>query len=171
MWLECEWRHARKRWAENLEILKKTSVRSWLWTSRVGSWLGPCRLTVEVEFRPWYWEVWISTFEAYGWVFCVLTSEDELRSKTPRDVPSIWVLLASYDYKKTFKNCFSLSSSCRRTELRSQEVNKRSYLNNGVACVFEYTCVFSYIYMYNCYWYGLWLYNTDIRKLTKEFQD
>ena len=34
------------------------------------------------------------------------------------------------------KNCVSLSS-CRRTELRSQELNKRSYLNNGVACVFE----------------------------------
>ena len=43
------------------------------------------------------------------------------------------------------KNCVSLSS-CGRTELRSQEVNKRSYLNNGVACVFESAnCVLAYV--------------------------
>ena len=66
--LECKWCHSRKRWTENLEILKKTAVGSWLWASRVGSLLGtssvgcrmgtgrvgnrlgPCRRTVEVEF-------------------------------------------------------------------------------------------------------------------------
>ena len=71
MGLKCERRHARKRWAENLGILKKTSVESRLWASRVGSLLGtspvgcrmgtgrvgsrlgPCRRTVELEFRPW----------------------------------------------------------------------------------------------------------------------
>ena len=73
--LELEWRHARKRWAENLGILKNTSVESWLWASRVGSLLGtspvscrmetsrvgsrlwPCRRTVKVKFRPRCWEV------------------------------------------------------------------------------------------------------------------
>ena len=43
--------------------------------------------------------------------------------------------------RKTFKNSVSLSS-CRRSELRSQEVNKRSYLNNVVASVFEFALYF-----------------------------
>ena len=117
--LECEWRHARKRWAENLEILKKTPDESRLWTSRVGSRLlasrvgslqgtnpvgcrmgtcrvgsrlGPCKRTVEVEFRPWCWEVGVSTF-GVSTVFLVPTSEDERRSITPRDVLSVYVLL------------------------------------------------------------------------------
>ena len=69
--------------AENLGILKNTSNESRLSASRVGSLLGtspvdwqmgtgrvgsrlrPCRRTVEVEFRPWCWEVWVSTVEAY----------------------------------------------------------------------------------------------------------
>ena len=69
------WRHhAWKRWTENLEILKKMSVGTWLWASRVGSLLGTssvgCRMgtsrvgkltwamsRVEVELRPWCWEV------------------------------------------------------------------------------------------------------------------
>ena len=57
--------------------------------------------------------------------------------------------------RKTFKNCV-FPPSCRRTELRSQEVNKRSYLNNGVACVFEFAyCVLCDLHMYNvCDWYG-----------------
>ena len=32
-------------------------------TGRVGCRLGPCRRTVEVEFRPWCWVVWVSTVE------------------------------------------------------------------------------------------------------------
>ena len=64
--------------------------------------------------------------------------------------------------RKTFKNCVSLSS-CRRTELRSQEVNKCSYLNNGVACVFESARVFAYVYvqlLLISLW--LWVYNTNV---------
>ena len=88
MWLECEWRHARKQWAENLGILKNTSVESRLWASRVGSLLrtspvgcrmgtgrvgsrfGPCR---EFKLRLWCWEVGVSTVEACGYVFRVPT--------------------------------------------------------------------------------------------------
>ena len=44
---------------------------------------------VEVELRPWCWEVGVSTVEAYGEVFRVPTSEDERTSKTPRDVPGV----------------------------------------------------------------------------------
>ena len=65
MRLECEGRHAQKLWAENLEILKKTSVGSRLWASRVGSLLGTSP------------------------VFQVPTGKDEKRSKTPRDMPTV----------------------------------------------------------------------------------
>ena len=47
MGLECEWRHARKRRAENFGILKKTSVESRLWASRVSSLLGSAQLVVK----------------------------------------------------------------------------------------------------------------------------
>ena len=44
MRLGCEWRHARKRWAENLVILRKTVVEIWLWAE-------PVKLEVEtMEF-------------------------------------------------------------------------------------------------------------------------
>ena len=38
MGLECEWRHAQKRWAENLRILKKGQLKVDI---------GPCRQTIE----------------------------------------------------------------------------------------------------------------------------
>ena len=47
MGLGCEWRHARKRWAENLVISKKQLVEIWLWVGPVQlSWgfdCGRCR--------------------------------------------------------------------------------------------------------------------------------
>ena len=46
--------------------------------------------------------------------------------------------------QKTFKNCVTLSS-CRRTELRSQEVNKCSYLNKWVCLLM--CCVFPCIWI------------------------
>ena len=57
MGLECEWRHARKRWAENLEILKKTSVGSrpvqlvvyWGPVQLVVEW-GPVELVVDMSY-------------------------------------------------------------------------------------------------------------------------
>ena len=52
--------------------------------------------------------------------------------------------------QKTFKNCVFLSfSSCRRTELRNQEVNKRSCLNNSeFACwCFVYFPVFEFVHV------------------------
>ena len=35
MGLECEWRHARKQWAENLVIFKKALVEIRLWAGPV----------------------------------------------------------------------------------------------------------------------------------------
>ena len=42
-------------------LLRTNPVGFWMGTGRVDSRLGPCRRTVEVEFRPWYREVWVST--------------------------------------------------------------------------------------------------------------
>ena len=175
MGLECERRHARKRWAENLEIFKKTSVRSRLWASRVGSLLGtspvgcrmgtrrvgsrlgPCRRTVEVEFRPWCWEVWVSIVKAYGWVFRVPTSEDERRSKTPRDVPSVWVLLAWYDTKDNLR---IVSLSPRVEEPKSEVkklINVRTWTT--VSSLVNVLCISLYLNLYMCRWIeiSLWL--------------
>ena len=55
------------------------------------------------------------------------------------------VLLVQNDQELYLSLSLSLFA-CQRTELRSQEVNKRSYVNNGVACVFESAyCVFAYV--------------------------
>ena len=74
MRLEFEWRHARKRWAENLAILKNTSVgystvgeSSWLFTGgqwvefycrpvELGTRLGPVQLGVDFgHVESWRW--------------------------------------------------------------------------------------------------------------------
>ena len=47
-------------------LLGTSPVGCRMGTDRTGSRLVPCRRTVEVEFRPWCREVWVSTAEAYG---------------------------------------------------------------------------------------------------------
>ena len=51
--LECGWRHAQKRWVENLEDFEKEIVefRPWCWEVEFWPWCW------EAEFRPWCWEV------------------------------------------------------------------------------------------------------------------
>ena len=60
MRLECEWRHARKRWSWECEDFEKHVSRG-LTLDNVGRDLGclPLRqlVEVEVEFRQWCWEV------------------------------------------------------------------------------------------------------------------
>ena len=61
MWLECWWRHAQKRWAENLEDFEKDSVevRPWCWEVGARPWcceVGARTWYWEVEIRPWIWE-------------------------------------------------------------------------------------------------------------------
>ena len=51
MRLGCEWRHARKRWAENLVILKKTLVEIRLWAGPGQSSWG---LTVDDVGDSWF---------------------------------------------------------------------------------------------------------------------
>ena len=53
MGLECGWRHAQKRWAENLEDFEKESVefRPWCWEIGVRPWCW------EIGVRPWCWEI------------------------------------------------------------------------------------------------------------------
>ena len=45
--LECEWRHAQKRWAENLEILKQRSVEFYCRPVELGTRLGSVQLGVD----------------------------------------------------------------------------------------------------------------------------
>ena len=113
----------------------------------------PCRQRVElsatetdsweVEFRPGSWD-----FEVGPWKTIVefLPLRHGVGFRPLKDVVSIvWL-------RKTFNNCVSL-----RVE-ESPEVNKRSYLNNGVAWVFVSTKAFVNVLYYRklrC----LWLYN------------
>ena len=56
MGLECEWRHARKRWAENLGILKNTSVEFDCRPVELGTQLGPVQLGVYFgHVESWSW--------------------------------------------------------------------------------------------------------------------
>ena len=47
MGLECKWRHARKRWAENLEILKKSQLGVDCGPVELVVYWGPVQLVVE----------------------------------------------------------------------------------------------------------------------------
>ena len=72
--LECEWRHARKRWSWEDEDLEKESVEGWHWTMELS--VGDLAI------------------ESKSWVFRISAGRDELRSKTPRDVANVGVGLA-----------------------------------------------------------------------------
>ena len=51
MGLGCEWRHAPKRWAENLVIMKKKFVKIRLWVGPVQLWVG---VTVDDVGDSWF---------------------------------------------------------------------------------------------------------------------
>ena len=128
MGLECGWRHAQKRWVENLKVLKTRQLRNWDWTMQANNWVL-CHL---VEFF---------SVAATVKFFRVSTSEDELRSKTPRDVSNVGGVVSIIWYERLFKNRVSLLVS----KNRSQKLINLSYLNTGVACVFVFACV-SHLY-------------------------
>ena len=140
MGLECEWRHARKQWAENLGILKKTSVEFYCRPVELGTRLGPVQLGVDFG----YVKSWsrVKTMVLRSWSLTMEFCRSLLTEivKTTRCAKHL--SFVSIEWLRTV----SLFLSCQRTKLRSQEVNKRSYLNNGVACVFESAyCVFAYV--------------------------
>ena len=108
MRLERGWRHAQKRWPWEFEDFEKESVESWYWTMEADSWVL-CH--------------WVGS-----WVFRISTGSDELRSKTPRNVPNVGSGVYIVWWQKTFKNCVFLLVS----KNRSQKLINRSYLNNSV---------------------------------------
>ena len=94
--------------------------------------------TVEFEFRPWWCEVGVSTVEAYGWIFRISTGRDELRSKTPRDVPNVGGFVSIVWYERLLRIVSLLVSKKWSQKL----IIKLSYLNNR-----ESACVFAYVYV------------------------
>ena len=149
MGLECGWRHAWKRWAENLRMLKITSVEFQPWCWKVGLWHGVEKLESDhaledsrldhagrqLSFCHWGRELF-SAIELNFWPLRrVPTREDELRSKTPRDVPNVGGGVSIVWWWKTFKNCVSLLVS----KNQSQKSINRSYLNNSVLLYLYYS--------------------------------
>ena len=119
MGLEWEWRHARKRLAENLVILKKmlVEIRFWAGQVQLGVNCGRCRRqlvclpqwqTVEVEVWPW------SSADLYRQRSCGLRDAQRL-------------CCVRYNSQHC-KNCVSLFS-CRKTKVK--KLVNVSYLNNG----------------------------------------
>ena len=84
-----------------------------------------------------------STVYGDGQVFRVPTSEDELRSKTPWDVPNVEGDVSIVWYERLFKNCVSFLVS----KNRSQKLINGSYLKQKSPLVFASTWVpLLYIY-------------------------
>ena len=186
MGLDSGWRHSQKRWVEYLEDFEKDSVefrpwcwevgvrpwcwevgvRPWCWEVGVRTWcreieIGPCRQTIEFlplghrefSFLPLSWVFYRS---GGGQILRVPNSEDEFRSKIPRDVPNVGYCWHSM-IRKTFKNCVSLLVSKNRSHklINAVVLEQRSRL---CICFRLSIYIWLYLYMnmyllYCCYWY------------------
>ena len=134
-----------------------------LWASRVGSLLG----TSPVEFyeRPVELGTRLGSVqlgvdfghvESWSWVKTTVLRSLSVTMEFSRFLPTELLKTTRCAERLSFVSIEWLRTVCvflssyRRTELRSQEVNKRSYLNNGVACVFESARLYLYIYTCSC---------------------
>ena len=122
--------------SENLKILKKSQLRVDC---------GRCRQTVEVGVWPWCWEVgvWPGSwdFEVGPWKTIVefLPLGHRVGFWPLKDVVSIvW-------YERLLRIVSLLVS-----KNRSQKLINGSYLNNGVACVFESAYCVLYFPVFAC---------------------
>ena len=149
MGLECEQHHAGKRLSWEFEDFEKESVGSWLCKQTVGlsasmadSWSWGLTMMVRIWGPTMMLRIWGPTMVLRNWGWTSWGTES-------------WGIVTIVWLRKTFKNCVSLLVS----KNRSQKLIKLSYLNNGVAWVFVFTCVFEpaycvlYLYMYCCCWY------------------
>ena len=118
--LECGWHHIQKRWAENLRILKITSVEDFR-LEHAGRQLSFCHWGRELSSLPL-----CRVFYRCGGdkVFRVPTSEDELRSKTPRDMPNVGGVVSIVWLRKTFKNSLSPFVEESKTEVNKPFVSE-----------------------------------------------
>ena len=155
--LECGWCNAQKRWAENLGILKITSVVVWLWGWEFGvrpwCWefgVRPCWWEFgvrpcwwEVGVRPWCWEFGV---RPCWWEFGVRPWCWEIKIG-PRDVPNVEGGVSIVWYERLLR----IVSLSPRVEEPKSEINKRFVPEQqSVACVFEPVCVLWDLHMYTC---------------------
>ena len=163
MGLECGWRHAQKRWAENLEDFEKDSVevRPWCW---------------EVEVRPGSWDIEIGPCKADNWVLCHWGIEHwvlyrwgggkEFRISTERD-------LKHHRMRRACVGSDSMVSIVRVVSLLvsknwSQKLIKPFVPEQQSACLRTCICVV-YLTLYECVfvvpldWYHWlsWVYRTS----------
>ena len=151
MGIECEWRYARKRWAEDLGILKKTSV--------FGVDFRPCKSDNflchlghrELSSLPWTREFGSQTIGSDYAVDKLKSDHGVLQISTDRDLKHYGMRSVFVGSDSTVSTVRILSlSSCRRTELRSQVINKRFVPEQWSPPVSAY--VFAYVYVH-WYWY------------------
>ena len=123
---------------DNHHCHNKPPDRKWSWSVEdVMIWK---RVGWEVDIGPWSRVFGDSAIESKSWVFRISAGRDELRSKTPRDVPNVGGGVSIVWLRKTFKNCVSLLVS----KNRSQKLINPSYLNNRVR-LYLYCVVCIYI--------------------------
>ena len=118
------------------------ALRSWDPTMVLRSWSPSMELKVDIG--PWRQTVVFSTVAVAIKFFQVLTSEDELRSKAPQDVPNVGGVVSIVWYERLLR-IVSLSS-CQRTEFK--KLINGSYLNNVVCLLcFVFPCICICIYI------------------------
>ena len=111
-----------------------------------------CRpVELGTRLRPVQLGVDFGHVESWSWVKTMVLRSWSLTMEFCRSLPAEILKTTRCAERLSFVSIewlriVSLSlSSCRRTELRSQEVNKRSYLKNWDTCVFESANVFAYV--------------------------
>ena len=169
IWLECGWRHAQKRWADNWEDFEKRFswgptmvLRSWHQTlvlrgkdlrlDHAGRQLSFCHWGRELSSLPLSWVFYRCGGDK---VFRVQTNEDELRSKIPRDLPNIGSVVSIVWLRKTFKNCLSPCVVEPKSEVNNNK-NVRTWTKVS-ACVFC-ICICTVVIVILIAVISLWLY-------------
>ena len=150
---ECGWRHTQERWAKNLQDFEKRF--SWIPTMVLRSW------SLTMQLRIWDWTMqadnWVSAIRAENWVLCYWVEfsavaevvnffEDELRYKTPREMPNVGGVVSIVWFWKTSKNCVSLLvSKNRRQKLIKPFVPEQ---RSPPVCICVCICLNLQLYMY-----------------------
>ena len=164
MILQCEWRHARKRWAENLGILKNTSVgystvgeSSWLFTGgqsvefycrpvELGTRLGPVQLGVDFDH-----------VESWSWVKTMVLRSWSLTMEFWRSLPTEILKTMRCAERLSFVSIewFRIVSLSPRVEEPNSEVNKLINVRTWTAESPVYLSPPVFLHIYNvCDWYG-----------------
>ena len=105
------------------------------------NWVLDCRrVELVVYWGPVQLGVDFGHVESWSWVKTIVLKSCSLIIEFCRSLPTEILKTTRCAEHLSF-----VSIEWLRIVSLSQEVNKRSYLNNGVACVFESACVFAYV--------------------------